>query len=135
MAKAMATAITLLFILDFIVASYDSILNYYTTVFASIKKEYEDICVVCTSASKTFNLAGLQFSTNFIKNPVLRKLFKIEKDKTGYDEPSLIGMTAAHAAYDNGKPWLTDLHAYLRDNIEFLLTIRENPIQKGGKHL
>ena len=44
--------------------------------------------------------------TNFIKNPVLRNKFRAEKDKTGYDEPSVMGLTAAKAAYQNGKPWL-----------------------------
>lgn len=31
-------------------------------VFASLKKEFEEICVVCTSPSKTFNLAGMTLS-------------------------------------------------------------------------
>ncbi|MBR4005445.1 MAG: pyridoxal phosphate-dependent aminotransferase [Treponema sp.] len=100
------------------------------TVFSTLSKEAAENSIVSMSVSKTFNLAGLQFSTNFIKNPVLRKLFKIEKDKTGYDEPSLIGMTAAHAAYDNGKPWLDDLHAYLKDNIEFLRSFLKQKLPK-----
>ena len=74
------------------------------------------------SVSKTFNLAGLQFSTNFIKNPELRSKYKEEYYKTGYDEPSLMGLTAAKAAYQNGKPWLLDLHRHLRENIEFVRT-------------
>ena len=36
------------------------------TVFASVKKEYEDLCVVCTSPSKTFNLASMLISNIFI---------------------------------------------------------------------
>ena len=36
------------------------------TVFASVKKEYEDLCVVCTSPSKTFNLARILISNIFI---------------------------------------------------------------------
>ena len=72
------------------------------------------------SPSKTFNLAGLQFTTNFIQNPELFKKFHDERSKTGYDEPSLFGMTAARAAYENGKPWLEALKVHLKENIDFV---------------
>ena len=39
------------------------------TVFASLSKEAEQNCIVCTAPSKTFNLAGLQTSNPFIPNP------------------------------------------------------------------
>ncbi len=90
------------------------------TVFSNLSPEAAENSIVSMSVSKTFNLAGLQFSTNFIKNPVLRKKFRDEKDKTGYDEPSLMGLTAACAAYKNGKPWLLDLHKHLKENIDFV---------------
>ena len=89
-------------------------------VFSNLSPEAAENSIVSMSVSKTFNLAGLQFSTNFIKNPLLRNKFRIEKDKTGYDEPSLMGLTAALAAYKNGKPWLLDLHKHLKENIDFV---------------
>ncbi len=89
-------------------------------VFSNLSPEAADNSIVSMSVSKTFNLAGLQFSTNFIKNPALRKKFRDEKDKTGYDEPSLMGLTAALAAYKNGKPWLLDLRKHLKENIDFV---------------
>ena len=92
------------------------------TVYSTLSPEAADNSIVSMSVSKTFNLAGLQFSTNFIKNPELRAKFKEEYYKTGYDEPSLMGLTAAKAAYQNGKPWLLDLHRHLRENIEFVRT-------------
>ncbi len=90
------------------------------TVFSTLSSEVAENSVVSMSVSKTFNLAGLQFSTNFIKNPALRAKFKAERDKTGYDEPSLMGLVAARAAYESGKPWLEDLKNHLRSNIEFV---------------
>ena len=90
------------------------------TVFSTLSTEVAENSVVSMSVSKTFNLAGLQFSTNFIKNPALRAKFKAERDKTGYDEPSLMGLVAARAAYESGKPWLEDLKNHLRSNIEFV---------------
>lgn len=35
-------------------------------VFASVSPEFEQISVICTAPSKTFNLAGLQVSNIFI---------------------------------------------------------------------
>ena len=61
-----------------------------------------------------------QFSTNFIQNPVLKKKFHDERDKTGYDEPSIMGLVAAQAAYQNGKSWLTALKNHLQENLDFL---------------
>ena len=90
------------------------------TVFSTISQYAAQNSIVSTSASKTFNLAGLQFSTNFIQNPVLKKKFHDERDKTGYDEPSIMGLVATQAAYQNGKSWLTALKNHLQENLNFL---------------
>lgn len=92
------------------------------TVFSTLSPQVAENSIVSMSPSKTFNLAGLQFSTNFIKNPALRAKFKAERNKTGYDEPSLMGLVAARAAYENGKPWLEELKKHLLSNIDFVRT-------------
>ena len=100
------------------------------TVFSTLSSEAAENSIVSMSVSKTFNLAGLQFSTNFIKNPVLRNKFRVEKDKTGYDEPSVMGLTAAKAAYQNGKPWLLDLRKHLIGNIDFVRSFLDEKLPK-----
>ena len=96
-------------------------------VFSTISKEAAWNSVISTSASKTFNLAGLQFSVNFIQNPVLKKKFHDERDKTGYDEPSLMGFVATQAAYEHGKEWLTALKKHLVENLDFVRNfVKEN---------
>ena len=101
--------------------------DYPHTVYSTLSKEAAENSVVSMSPSKTFNLAGLQFSTNFIQNPLLRKKFSDEKDKTGYDEPSIMGLTAAREAYLNGKEWLDALRKHLLQNIDFVRTyLKEN---------
>ncbi|MBR6913219.1 MAG: pyridoxal phosphate-dependent aminotransferase [Treponema sp.] len=89
-------------------------------VYSTISKEAALNSVVSTSASKSFNLAGLQFSVNFIQNPELKRKFHTEREKTGYDEPSLMGFTATQAAYENGKEWLSALKVHLKENLDFL---------------
>ncbi|MDY5886324.1 MAG: aminotransferase class I/II-fold pyridoxal phosphate-dependent enzyme, partial [Treponema sp.] len=89
------------------------------TVFASISDETRENSIICTAPSKTFNLAGLQFSNIIIPNEKLRSKFTKEMDRTGYDEPSLMGIVAATAAYSEGKEWLEAAKAYIWNNILF----------------
>lgn len=93
--------------------------NHQHTVFASISEEAANNSIVCTAPSKTFNLAGLQFSNIIIPNGKIRDLFIQEMDRTGYDEPSLMGIVAATAAYAEGKEWFDEAKAYIWNNILF----------------
>lgn len=100
------------------------------TVYSTLSKEAAWNSVVATSASKTFNLAGLQFSLNFIQNPDLKKRFHDERNKTGYDEPSLMGLIATQAAYEHGKEWLSALKQHLGANREFVRSFLKNNLPK-----
>ncbi len=87
-------------------------------------------CIVATSASKTFNLAGLQFSTIFIQNPSLKEAFNLERNKTGYDEPSLVGLVATTAAYEGGKEWLDALKVHLEENLSLVRSFFKEKLPK-----
>lgn len=76
--------------------------------------------VVCTSPSKTFNLAGLQNSNIIINDPSLRLLFKKQLDAFGYSQGNIMGIIACEAAYTEGAAWLVDLKNYLYDNWQFI---------------
>ena len=89
------------------------------TIFGNISKEAAENSIICTAPSKSFNLAGLQFSNIFIPNADLRKKFQKEVDKTGYDEPSLTGIVAAVAAYSEGGEWFDTAKKYIWENIQF----------------
>ena len=84
--------------------------------FASLSEDAAAITVTCTSPSKTFNLAGLQISNIFIRNEELRRRFKEELSRTGYDEPNTLGLAGAKAAYAHGAAWHAQLLAYLEEN-------------------
>ena len=90
------------------------------TPFVNVKPEYKDITVMCTSPSKTFNLAGLQISNLIVPNKELRTVLTKEIRKTGYDEPNIMGITACQAAYTYGEEWLEELKDYLAGNLNFI---------------
>ena len=90
------------------------------TVFAFVKKEYEDLCVVCTSPSKTFNLASMLISNIFIPGEKMRKKFQHEVDATGISQLSALGIVAAQTAYEKGDEWYHAMLSYVRENIAYV---------------
>lgn len=89
-------------------------------VFAALGKEYEDISVICTAPSKTFNLAGLQISNIFIPNAELRKKFRHQVDAAGYSQVNGAGLVACEAAYRQGEEWYQAVKKYIWDNICYM---------------
>jgi cystathionine beta-lyase len=89
------------------------------TVYASLSEQASLNSIICTSPSKTFNLAGLQFSNIIIKNPKLRSKIRQEISCAGYDEPNLMGIVAATSAYSEGEKWFEKAKTYIQENIEF----------------
>lgn len=91
------------------------------TPFASISEEFCKNSITCLSATKTFNIAGLQAS------------FAIFPDKKQYEEfenflgvldikrNNCFSLVAVEAAFRYGEEWLQQLLEYLEGNIEFLI--------------
>lgn len=77
-----------------------------------------DKLITCMSASKTFNMAGLQFSNIIIRDKNLRKTF-IDRDKNvGFVNP--LSIVAHKAAYDYGNEWLDQLKTYIDGNFKYV---------------
>lgn len=89
------------------------------TVYGTLSPAAAENSIICTAPSKSFNLAGLQFSNIIIPGAKLRVDFLRELDRTGYDEPSLMGIVAATAAYSEGAEWFDEAKSYIWKNIQF----------------
>ncbi len=89
-------------------------------VFATLKQEYAQRCVICTSPSKTFNLAGLNLSNIFIPNGELRERFRSCVNAVGVNELNVMGQVACEAAYRQGEEWYQAMMRYVADNISFI---------------
>lgn len=94
--------------------------GYQHTVLASLDDRIADRCVICTAPSKTFNLAGLQVSNIFIKSPDLRRSFRHQMEASGYSQLNTLGLVAGKAAYEYGYVWLSELKAYLLENLDYV---------------
>lgn len=86
------------------------------TMLAGLSEDIRQSIITCTSASKTFNLAGTMTGNVIIADPVLRKRFRDQMGKSGLYGPNMFGPMAAEAAYTHGAPWLDALRQYLKTN-------------------
>lgn len=86
--------------------------------FPTVSNGFSDNSIVCTAASKTFNLPGLRASNIIIANPELRKRFTAVMRNCAMSGPNMFGIAATEAAYRFSEPWLEQLIDYLQGNID-----------------
>lgn len=86
------------------------------TVFASLSEELRDHMIVCTSVSKTFNLAGMQCSNIIIADPKLRAAYKETMGKFINGHLNIMAYEAAALAYRHCEGWLNELLELLETN-------------------
>jgi cystathionine beta-lyase len=94
--------------------------GYAFTPFAGISQEFAQNTVVCTAASKTFNLAGLHTSNIIIPNDELRSRFQKTLRATGLGWAGTFGVVALEAAYNHGQEWLEQVLDYIEANLRYL---------------
>lgn len=82
--------------------------------------ELEEMTVLCTAPSKTFNLAGLQVSNLWIPGEETRRRFTAGMGRNGYSQLNALGLVACQAAYEGGEEWLDACKTYLRGNLDFV---------------
>ena len=103
----------------------DIVWNENHTVFANVSKELQEISVICTSASKTFNLASMLISNIFIPNQKLRRLFREQVNAAGISQLSILGLIATQAAYSKGHVWYKEMMSYVKDNMAYIRNFTE----------
>ena len=86
---------------------------------ASLDEQVAQRTITLMAPSKTFNIAGLEFSFAVIQNPELRKRFQ-HANKGLVGGINLMGWVAALAAYRDGQEWLDQVLKYLEANRDFL---------------
>lgn len=81
---------------------------------------YSQRVITVTSASKTFNLAGLKNAFLIIEDPLFRQKHKAFCEKIGLHEGNTFGYLAVTEAYNKGEPWLHTVLAIIERNYALL---------------
>ena len=87
--------------------------------FASASDVCRDISVTCLSASKAFNLAGMQAAALVIHDDRLRHEVNRGLNNDEIAEPNAFSTDAYIAAFRRGEEWLDQLVDYVNDNKKY----------------
>ena len=80
-----------------------------------------DKLAVCTSPSKTFNMAGLKMANIFIPDENMRKAFtRRSKSQCGIIPNNPLSIAGIEAAYASGDKWLEKVKRYIWENFCFV---------------
>jgi cystathionine beta-lyase len=103
--------------------------------YASLSKSAARLCITTSSASKTFNIAGLSSSFLIISDINLRSKYNRFMQATHISSGNFFGLVATEAAFTHGDEWLKQLIAYLEKNYQYLENfLKENlPLVKPMK--
>lgn len=88
--------------------------------FASVSEKCADISVTCISATKAFNIAGLQTAAVVTPNEALRQKVVRGLNSDEVAEPNSFATDAVIAAFNEGEEWLTALNTYIYENKKYV---------------
>lgn len=86
------------------------------TPFASVSSDCLNNSITCVSASKAFNIAGLQSAAVFVADESLRNKVVRGLNSDEVAEPNCFAAEATAIAFERGGEWLNALRAYLEIN-------------------
>ena len=87
---------------------------------ASLSPEAAGYVITCISATKTFNMAGLQASTTVFPTVEMKVRFDRFWRNLEIHRNNAFSLIAMETAYREGEEWLEELKVYLRDNFQFV---------------
>lgn len=98
------------------------------TPFASISEDAARRTVTVTSATKTFNIAGLRTAVAHVGPPELRAAWDRQPPDL-YGATNVLGVEATKAAWADGDTWLETLNRHLLGQRDYLAErLRESPV-------
>jgi cystathionine beta-lyase len=100
----------------------------YNTV-GNLGEEYANKVVTCLAPSKTFNLAGTQWSGIVIPDELKRHQFRRTIEQLGYNNLNPFSFAAVIAAYNESEDWLDEVIDYVYNNYLYLKETFESELE------
>ena len=88
--------------------------------------------VMLTSATKSFNLAGLRQSSIVVADAEIREKLKKTLAMSHADAPNIFGAIAQTAAYTHGDEWMDAVVEYVRENRDFAVDFFREKLPQIG---
>ncbi|MDE5796677.1 MAG: PatB family C-S lyase [Muribaculaceae bacterium] len=96
--------------------------------FATVSPEAASVSITFGAPSKTFNIAGVVSSYSVVSDPELRRRFYGWLEANELADPTLFAPIATIAAYREGEEWLSQMLAYVEDNVRYVENYCKNYI-------
>lgn len=90
------------------------------TMYFKALADFDEKAIVCTSAAKAFNIAGLQCANIIIPRDDLRSKFQAAMIAAGIQDANLLGMKATELAYTQADDWRLACLDVLQTNFNLL---------------
>lgn len=102
--------------------------NYNHSILGSISDEIRDNSIICTSPSKSFNIAGMQVSNIIISNKEIRKQYEKQLEIDHIGKPNIFAESALISSYNKSEKWLDSLILYIEQNKNYFIDYIESEI-------
>ena len=89
------------------------------TPFASISERFANNTITCTSASKTFNLSGLQVATAILPNIEMKKQYEKTLYKNQIFRNNVFSVIANTVAMNECEEWYKQVVQYIESNLKY----------------
>lgn len=96
--------------------------------FAAVSDVCREISVTCISATKAFNLAGLQTAAIITPDEKIRNIMVRGLNADEIAEPNAFAIDAVTAAFYQGEEWLEELQLYLYENKKYATEFLEQEL-------
>ncbi len=96
--------------------------GYKYTPFATVSEQAQQKAVICTSASKSFNIAGLQMANIICADPSIRRRIDRAININEVCDVNPFGVVATIAAYNESGWWVDELNKYILSNYQLLIS-------------
>lgn len=90
------------------------------TVFQTLSEDLADRAITFTSASKTFNVAGMDLCTVFVKNPAMRERYVNRAVCTSRISPTALGFKTVELCYDKCEDWYQEMMKKIEENSKYI---------------
>lgn len=102
--------------------------TYAYTPFANASEVCANNSITCISASKAFNMAGMQAAAVIAPSEKLRNIIERGLNSDEIAEPNVFAQDAVIAAFTKGEEWLDELRTYLYGNKQLVSNFLEKEI-------
>lgn len=96
--------------------------------FASVSDSCRDNSITCISATKAFNMAGLQTAAVIIPDERIRSIMIRGLNADEIAEPNSFAVNSVTAAFGEGEEWLDALREYLAENRRYAAAFLEREL-------